>query len=215
MELALSFPRPVFSWRSFDRFHRVFVLPVFLFLLIVCLSLMGCSFASFVAAAEADVPVVQQMITNITNIVAPGVSPDIAAAGALALSALALLCGNPSPGATVCDPSSLVGQYQASNSTDTTILAKIQAVLQTVNTHITAMLNLAKGLPADVGASIVAAIGVALTTVTSLMSLVGLKVAFRTAAPTKELLKNVPEAKKIKKQFNAAISLKWPQAALR
>jgi len=214
MEHVLEFPRFCFSWRAYDRMHRVFILPVFLAVLILALVLSGCTFASFVAAAEADVPVVQQMITNITNIIAPGISPDIAAAGALALSALVLLCGNPSLTATQCDPTSLVGQYQASNSTDTTILAKIQAVLQTVNTHITAMLNLAKGLSASVGASIVAAIGVALTTVTSLMSLVGLKVALRTAAPTKDLLKSVPEPGKLKKQFNAVVGSQWPMAKI-
>lgn len=199
------------SWRSFERFHGLAILPAFLLIISAALVLAGCTFASFVAAAEADVPVVQQMITNITNIVAPGVSPEIAAAGALALSALALLCGNPVLGATTCDPSSLVGQYQASNSTNTTVLAKIQAVLETVNTHITAMLNLAKGLPASVGASIVAAIGVALTTVTSLMSLVGLKVVAATST-TKQLLKSVPHPAAIKSQFNAAIGTSYPAA---
>ena len=158
MELALSLPRI-----SFDRLHRIIVLPLFLLVLISAITLAGCTFASFVAAAEADVPVVIVMIQNITNIVAPGVSPEIAAAGALALSALVILCGNPAIGANTCDPSSLIGQYQASNSTDTTVLAKIQAVLQTINTHITSMLALAKGLPSSVGASIVAAVGVALT----------------------------------------------------
>jgi hypothetical protein len=214
MELALSFPRPIFSWRSFDKFHRFFVLPLFLLVLIAAITLSGCSFASFVAAAEADVPVVITMIQNITNIVAPGVSPDIAAAGALALSALALLCGSPAIGAAVCDPSSLIGQYQASNSTDASVLAKIQAVLQTVNSHITAMLALAKGLPASIGASIVAAIGVALTTVTSLMSLVGLKAVYRTAAPTKQLLKTIPKPATLKSQFNAAIGTQYAAAMI-
>ena len=210
MELALRFP--VFSWPTFGRFHRRLVLPLFLIVLCMAVILSGCSFASFVAAAEADVPVVITMITNITQFVAPIVSPAIGTAGSLTLAALVLLCGNPAPGAATCDPSSLIGQYQASNSTNASILAKIQAALETVNSHINDMLNLAKGLPSNIGAAIVTAVGVALATVTSLMSLVGLKAQLRTAAPTKSLLKTIPKPAAIKAQFNAAIGGLYPMA---
>src|SRR5579862_7109014 len=82
-------------------------------LLSLVLIVAGCSFSSFVAAAEADLPVVIQMISNITAIAAPGIALPIQAGGSAAIAALQIACGTPAPGATKCDPTSLVGQYQA------------------------------------------------------------------------------------------------------
>lgn len=178
-------------------------------------TLYGCSFASFVAAAEADLPVVQQIVVNITNVVAPGVSTEIQAAGSLALAALQVVCGTPAIGASKCDPTSLIGQYQASGSTDASLLAKIQAALATVNSHLTDMLALAKNLSSTVAAAIVTAVGLALSTVTSILSLIP---ASPTPASLKATLAHAtrpPSARKLKSQYNAAVKGQFPSAVIR
>ena len=209
----MTFAMPIWTIKSFELGSRKwFAHALVVTMLAVTLVVGGCSFASFIAAAEADLPVVLQMITNITNIVAPGVSVPIAAAGALALTSLQILCGTPAISATKCDPTSLVGQYQAAPST--TLLQKIQAALLTVNGHINAMLQVANGLPPGVGAAIVVAIGIALSTVTSILSMIppsanpaALKVTLATAhKPAK------PAALKV--SFNAAISGQYPAAVV-
>lgn len=187
------------------------------FVIFVSLSLVlaGCTFSSFVAAAEEDIPVVIQMITNITTIIAPGYSAEIQAAGTLALAGLKELCGTPAIGATKCDQTSLIGQYQASAST--TILQKIDAALTAVNTHISSMLALAKGLSSGYGNAIVVAVGIALSTVTALMGM--LPAAHLLAAGKLGESKTAiqvavkPErAKQLKAQFNLAIIQSFPQA---
>jgi hypothetical protein len=204
--------------RTWARFLLNRIVPI-AFVLVLCAVVTfvsACSFASFTAAAEADVPVVVQMITNITNIIAPGVSPAIAAAGALALAALQVACGNPAPGAAKCDPTSLIGQYQATPSA--TLLQKIDVALQTVNSHITDMLALAKGLSASVQAAIVAALGVALQTVTALIGLIvpvtSLSAAMRSGSQLKKAMKLVHSAKQVKSDWNAAVSAQWPSAVI-
>lgn len=191
------------------------------FVLLICVALIACSFASFTAALEEDIPTVIAMVTNITNIVAPGVSAILATAGTAAIAALVLLCGMPAPGASKCDPSSLVGQYQAATDTGTktSLLQKIQAALAAANSHIAQMLSIAQGLPSAVGAAIVAAVSIALQTTALLLTLIpiGMKVAANTAltAADKTSLKGVPRAKALKSQFNAAIGARWPNATIK
>lgn len=186
-------------------------------LLAVSMTLMGCNFASATAAIEADVPVILQMITNITALVAPGVSVGVAMAGGLALASLQVLCGTPKIGATECDPTSLVGQYKT--SPNTTILQKIDAALSTVNVHINAMLAIAKGLPAGIASGIVTAIGIALATVTSLMSLMPAAVAMARGNQklgvtlTKKIAMPLKPGQ-LKDAFNTAIQAQYPTAVL-
>jgi hypothetical protein len=186
----------------------------------VILFVQGCSFSSFTAAAEADLPVVVQMVTNITNIVAPGVSAAIQAAGGIALASLQIACGSPAIGATKCDPTSLIGQYQAATdtATKTTILQKIQAALAAANAHITDMLNLAKGLSPTIAAAIVTGLGLALQTVTMLLSLIPVGAMMATARGrnlAKTALKTLPSPKQLKASFNAAIGVQFPNAVVR
>lgn len=187
-------------------------------LLSACLILIGCSFASVTAAIEADLPVVMQMITNISNVVAPGISPAIAAAGALALAALQIVCGTPAIGAAQCDPASIVGQYQATPTT--TLLQKIDAALNAANTHITAMLALAKGLSGTVQAAITTAIGLALSTVVSLISLIPTVASavagkLKATGAVKATLATVPQPKNLKSAYNAAMAPQFPLAVIR
>jgi hypothetical protein len=193
------------------------------FVLLVCVALIACSFASFAAAMEEDIPTVIAMVTNITMFVAPGVSAAIQTAGAAAIASLVVLCGMPAPGASRCDPSSLVGQYQAATDSGakTSLLQKIQAALAAANSHIAQMLSIAQGLPATVGAAIIAVVSIALQTTALLLTLIpiGMKVAARGAsamtAGDKASLKSVPRASDLKRQFNAAVQAKWPNAVIK
>jgi hypothetical protein len=185
----------------------------FILMLSFSLILMGCGFASVAAAMEADIPVVEQMITNITNIIAPGVSAEIVAAGGIALASLQILCGSPAPGATKCDPSSLVGQYQtATGAAQLTLLQKIQAALAAVNAQVTNILALAKNLPSTIGNDIVQAVAISLSTITSLLTIIGTGVSG--VNTEKELLKKVPSAKTIKNQFNNAVRAHFSAAVI-
>jgi len=198
----------------FQKLYKWLIAPGFIGVvsLALCLTvLVGCSFASFTAAAEEDIPVVIQMVTNITNIIAPGVSADIVLAGNTALASLQILCGSPAPGAKSCDPTSLIGQYDANASAS--LLSKIQAALSAVNVNISKMLALATGLPPSIGAAIVTAISVALATVTSLISIVGVGLTAQTSA-VNSALKSCPRAKTVKKQWNSAVKAQWPSAAI-
>lgn len=194
-------------------------------LLSVCLVITGCGLASFIAVAEADLPVVIQMVTNITNIIAPGVSPAIQVAGGLVLAGLMIACGTPALGAVKCNPTSLVGQYQASQdaTVKANLLQQIQAALSTVNSHIIDMLNLAKGLPTNISTAIITAIGLALSTVTAIISLIpatqqpaGLqkKAAHAVLDKLKASGMRVYTAKELKQQFNAAVGTHYPTAVL-
>lgn len=185
-------------------------------LLSVVLVMAGCAFASFVAAAEADLPVVIQMISNITTIIAPSIGGALQAGGALALASLQIACGSPAPGATKCDPTSLVGQYQA--ATDATlklsIMQKIQAALATANGHIASILQLASGLSPSIGASIVTALGLALSTLTAILSMMppsASPVALR--ATLKKAVMPLPAAK-LKSAYNLAIGGQYASAVI-
>lgn len=196
-------------------------------LLSLCLILVGCTFSSFIAAVQEDLPVVVQMVTNITNVVAPGVSVEIQTVGGLALASLAILCGTPAIGATQCDPTSLVGQYQVATDgpTKTTLLQKIQAALSAVNTQLNKIITLGNGIPTSVGAAIVTAVGVALSTITLLISLIpvaqasikngtSLKVELVKAQASGQVVMYPDRAKTLKKQYNAAIAAHWPAAVV-
>jgi len=197
-------------------------------MLSLSLTLAGCTFASFIAAVQEDLPVVIQMVSNITNIVAPGVSVEIQTAGGLALASLAILCGAPAIGATQCDATSLVGQYQAATDgpTKTTLLQKIQAALSAVNGQLQKIITLGNGIPTSVGAAIVTAVGVALSTITLLISLVpvaqasikngtSLKVELTKAQSAGRVVQYPDRAKTLKKNYNAAVVSHWPTAVVR
>lgn len=209
--------------RGFCKFMRMLerrapVLFMFVIMLSVCLILSGCSFASFAAAAENDIPVVIQMVQNITTIIAPQVSAAIGIAGTAALAALVVACGNPAPGAKYCDPTSLIGQIQAAKDAGVkqTLLEKLQVILESVESHISQMLAIAKGLPVSIGTAIVNAVAIALQTVTLLLGLIPvgllkLKGGVNTSVVG---LKYVPHPQDLRNSFNAAIAAEYPAAAI-
>jgi hypothetical protein len=202
------------SWRWLRNFSIAVLLSV-------TLILMGCGFASFVAGAEADLPVIVHIVQNITNVIAPGVSSAIQQGGTLALGILAVLCGAPALGAATCDATSLVGQYQVATDAQikATLLQKIQAGLSTLSDHLSQMLNLANGLPQNIALAISVAVGIALSTVTALISLLPitkLPTLAAQKAAVKKLAKTVPlrNAKQIKSAYNSAIAAQFPGAVL-
>jgi hypothetical protein len=202
------------SWRWLRNFSIAVLLSVTLILL-------GCGFSSFVAAAEADVPVVVHIVQNITNVIAPAISSAIQTYGNLALGVLMVLCGTPALGAVTCDATSLIGQYQAAIDPliKTSLLQKIQDGLATLSTHLSAMLNLANGLAQNVALAISTAVGIALATVTALITLLPvtkLPTLAAQKAAVKKLAKTVPlrNAKEIKSDYNSAIAAQFPAAVL-
>jgi hypothetical protein len=219
-EMTLPFPK-IFMWRT-PRLgtNRWLAIVCLVTTLMLCVILSGCSFASFAAAVETDLPVVIQMVTNITNIVAPGVSVAIQAAGGLALASLTILCGTPAIGASKCDPTSLVGQYQLATDSGvkTSLLQKIDIALTAVNSQINNMLALAKGLNPAIGAAIVTAVGIALETVTLLLTLIPVSLNPRLGVKlgvlhtSSSLYPQKPGT--LKKRFNAAIGTQFPGAVV-
>jgi len=176
----------------------------------------GCSFASFVAAAEADLPVVIQMVSNLTSLAIPGFTLPLQAGGALALASLQILCGTPAPGAKQCDPTSLVGQYQTATDTATrmSLLQKCQAALLTANGHISSILQLASGLPPADGAAIVTGLGLALSTVTAILSMIPPSANPTVLGATLKKATMPPPADKLKLAFNTAVGGQYAAAVI-
>lgn len=214
-----SINAPAFgSWKWLGKWSMIVLLSV-------CLILVGCSFASFVSAVQADLPVVLGIITNVTMFIAPGISIPLAAAGALALAALAVACGSPAHGAMKCDSTSLIGQYQSATdpALKTSLLQKVQAALATINMHIGSMLTIAKGLPPAAASAIITAVSLALATVTGILALI--PVAAQPASAQKKAARDaqdrlkaqgmeLKDAKTLRRAYNDAVKAQFPAAVL-
>jgi hypothetical protein len=185
--------------------------------LCVTITISGCSFASFTQKVEQDLPVVLQIVTNLTTIVAPQFSAPIQAVGALAMTSLQLACGNPAPGATKCDATSLVGQYQAATdpAVKTSLLQKIQASLLTVQAHLTDMLKLASGLPPADAAAITVGVALAVATITAILSMIPASASLSHRAAAAALGVEPPSRSQLVKQFNQAVGQRFPNAVVR
>jgi hypothetical protein len=220
MNHATALRFPIFSIAEFDfmRFALRASSGALALLLCFTIILSGCTFASFVAAAEARLPVVVQMITNITNVVAAPYSPAIQAFGALAIASLQIACGNPAPGARNCDPASLVGQFQAATdpALKTLLLQKIQAALQSVQGHLADILKLAgPAIPQFVQIAITTGIGLAVLTIGSLISLIPPSLTPAAIRATIQQATQPPSRRDLIKRFNAAVSGQFPAATIR
>lgn len=188
-------------------------------LIAVALILSGCTFQGFLVKAEQDLPIVLQIITNITGIVAPGVSVGVAVAGKLAQAGLQVVCGNPAPGATTCDPTSLIGQYSASKSTS--VLGKIEAGFADVQAHLQDMLTAARVLDQAHRDTITGAVTLAETTLLALESLIPTSTpattptvaARRTARANIKL--SVPNPADLRRNYNALVQAQYPSAVAR
>lgn len=198
--------------------------PALLGLICATLILSGCSFASFIAAAEADLPPAVAAVVALTTIIAPGISPAIQAASALALTTMNLLCGSPAIGASQCDPTSLIGQYQAAAScTPTattpcpstgTLLQKIQVALATVSSHLNDILTAAKVLDPLTRAIISAAVALVIELVNTVASFIPATMSMRGVAKAQAALSNAMSAKDFRSRWNGIVKVQYPKAVI-
>jgi hypothetical protein len=188
--------------------------------LVISLSLVlvGCNFASFVEAAEKDLPIVVSIVTNITNIMAPGISAAIQIGSTAALASLAIVCGTPAPGATQCDATSLVGQYQTASdqAIKLSLLQKIQVALSAANSKLSDSLQVLTTVGVSVPQNAVDAIRVSIalaqTTIAAVISMIpssptALKATLQRSAQP-------PQPKDLKLKYNNAIRAAFPTAAI-
>jgi hypothetical protein len=190
-------------------------------LLMACLimspvTLTGCSFSSFIAAAEADLPVVVTMITNITNIIAPAVSAEIVLAGTFAESGMEVLCGKPPLGSKSCDATSLVGEYQAAAdaSIKLSILQRIRVVMLAVQGHLSDMLKIGPGVPQGIAAALSSAVGLAVLTLTEVISLIPVSTSITSRMGTMAAAQKPPSPKALRQAFNNSVRAQFAAAQI-
>ena len=220
-ELAMplwNFRRPrLLSPGWFNRLSLVILIGM-------ALIITGCGFASFVAAAEADLPVAISAVSNILAFVLPGIGSSLATSiGQAMLQSLVVLCGNPVAGATKCDPNSLIGQYVVAPSA--TLLQKIQVLLSDVNSKIAQIISIANGVitvPQIVVLAVTGGFAIVLQVINAVMSwipaaaakfgfslAIGMAVTNPTGVPLTPT--QPPSRANLVKQINAALH-SYPQA---
>jgi hypothetical protein len=155
----------------------------------------GCNVAQWITVAENDLPVILQIVVSILNIVDVRAVPAAQAAGVQAQTDLALA-------------QQLVVQYKAGDKGTT--LSEVNSALIAVNTDVAAILSAIHINNPAKQAAITAGIGVALSTLLAIESLIpvasGAKAASSAVKP--------PSARAVKNQFNSVIKLQYPQAVL-
>lgn len=163
-------------------------------ILSLALVVAGCS-ASWISTALADLPVITQVALNIASIVAaaqgkgqasPAVTGQIQSIAAQVQSDLTLV-------------QSLITSYQSATAAQKPALVqKIAAALADVQTNLNAILTAVHVSDTALQATIVAAVGVAVTTVASIASLLPASAGtVRASNPIKP-----PSARELRKQFN-------------
>jgi hypothetical protein len=193
---------------------------------VICATLVlsGCSFASFIAAAEADLPPAVSAVTSLTNIIAPAIGGAIQASAALALTTMNLLCGSPAAGASKCDPTSLIGQYQAAAScvptattpcpSTGTLLQKIQVALATVSGHLNDILTAARILNPLTQAIVSAAVALVIELVNTVASFIPVTMTAKAVAKSAAAMANAMSAKDFRSRWNSIVSAQYPQAKI-
>jgi hypothetical protein len=177
-------------------------------ILSIALILAGCS-VSWISTALADLPVITQVALNIASIVAaaqgkgqasPAVTGEVQGIANQVKSDLTLV-------------QSLITSYQSATAAEQPgIVEQISAALTDMQTNLNAVLTAVHVNDAALQATIVAAVGVAVTTVASIASLLpaapGTVRANRAVKP--------PSASQLKKQFNAIFAANgFPQAEIK
>jgi hypothetical protein len=179
--------------------------------LLPCLVVQGCSAQEWITTAESDLPVILQIVTNILNIADVAAIPAAQSAGAQAKTDLALA-------------QQLVTQFKAGDS-GTTISA-VNSALAAVNTDIGSILSAVHITNAAKQAAITAAVGVALstllaiesiipTTATTNASAVGISIANARADAIKAHLSKPPSASAVKAKYNSIIKVQYPAAVIK
>lgn len=180
-------------------------------ILSLALIIAGCS-TSWINTALADLPVITQVALNIASIVAaaqgkeeasPAVASQVQNIAAQVKSDLTLV-------------QSLISSYQSATATQKpALMQKINAALSDVQTNLNAILTAVHIKDAALQATIVAAVGVAVTTITSIESLIPQPAPTSGAVRASAAVKP-PSAAQLKKQFNAIFAANgFPQAELK
>ncbi|MGB6877316.1 MAG: hypothetical protein WBD87_14920 [Candidatus Acidiferrales bacterium] len=190
-------------------------------ILSLALILAGCS-VSWINTALADLPVITQVALNIASIVSAADGSQVSPAVATQVQAIA---NQVKSDLTLVQ--SLITSYQSATAAEQPgIVQKISAVLSDVQSNLNAILTAVHVNDAALQATIVAAVGVAVTTVASIASLLPASPAPAPAsssasaksthvAKTRPAIKP-PSASQLKKQFNAIFAANgFPQAELK
>ena len=177
-------------------------------ILSLSLVLAGCS-TSWISTVLADLPVITQVALNIASIVAaaqgkgqtsPTVTSEVQSIANQVQSDLTLI-------------QSLIANYKSATAAQQPgIVQRISAALGDVQTNLNAILTAVHVNDAALQATITAAVGVAVTTVAAIASLLpAVPGAVRASNPVK-----APSAPELKKQFNAIFAANgFPQAEIK
>lgn len=175
----------------------------------LALILAGCS-TSWISAVLADLPVITQVALNIASIVAAADGSQVNRAAAAQVQSIA---NQVKSDLTLVQ--NLITSYQSATAAERpSIVQKIDAALSDAQSNLNAILTAVHVDNAALQATIVAAVGVAVSTVASIKSLLPASASAATARASNPV--KPPSAKQLKKQFNAIfLANGFPQAQLK
>lgn len=196
-------------------------------ILSLALILAGCS-TSWIQTALADLPVITQVALNIASIIAAAQGKS--QADATVTNQVQSIANQVKSDLTLVQ--SLIASYQSATAAQKPGLAqKISAALSDVQANLNAILTAVHVKDAALQATIVAAVGVAVTTVASIMSLIPANAAGPASAAAASasgaaaqsasanrprVATKPPSASQLKKQFNAIFAANgFPEAELK
>lgn len=174
-------------------------------ILSLALILAGCS-TSWINAALADLPVITEVAVNIASLVAGAQSDGsngASAANSPAVTEVQTIANQVKSDLTLVQ--SLISSYQsASAAQKPAVVQKISAALADIQTNLNAILTAAHVKDGALQATITAAVGVAVTTIASIESLLPPSApASASGAVHASAAVKPPSASQLKKQFNA------------
>jgi len=164
------------------------------------IELEGCS-TSWISVALKDLPVIVNIATTVATIVADALSGGVLSPAIAAIIQTAATAVN----ATLTVVSQLVSQYEANPTAS--IVTKIQDALMTVQSNLQAILNAAHIDNAALQATITGIIGLALSVVSALISILPVAPTPAPAAAKTVVIgaPKIPSAGKLKSQANAIL----------
>lgn len=187
----------------------------------------GCAkLVTFIEYAEQDIPIAEGIIQNITTIVAPGVSAELAAAGQITVGVFESICG----GATAGTPAlpnqpcqtGVVADYQAqcpptaigATPACQSLLDKAKALLTSVNSNIQAMITAAAKIPQTIAADVVTSIGLALSTIVAVSQMIPTTATASAVRAAAANANKPPKPGDLKNRYNKTIRNHFPGAVL-
>ena len=214
MEAILKFPAIQFRRLDLDWCLWGYRLGIVAMCIVLVVFMVACS-TTWIVQLENYLPVAFQAVNGVIAILAAlGVAGGLVAPVSQAVEqavtqGLTLLCGQDPANPSQCNPSSLVGQYNA--SPNATLLAKIQATISHLQTQLNQWLALIHIKASNLQATITAAVSLVLTTIAAIAARVGIaasayaaSLASTVAAP--KIPKMPISLKEFKSQFNSLVT---------